>query len=390
MIMPQLVHANMNPILRAIVEDRDDFDLGEFDAVLIQRAIDIGLGPLLYRITRQKERGVWQDALRAQELATRVESLVRLDALEELLANCPQELSVHVVLLKGISLCQRIYPAAHLRMMGDIDLLVPAGLQGEMETVLRRLGYVQRSTQLPEFYARHHHSMPFVHPGQNVVVEVHTGLFPPGTQLADARLFKPESFLGRCLPDEFRGYRVQRLDAETELAYLAAHWIAERRCFGTAMIPIIDLAIMLRRHSSNLGWDRLLGDLARSPAAPHVRVALSFLHDRLGIRLPDSVRLQLNELNYPPGAIVDTWMHHMIERHVIGGQPFGSFWTKNMAITAWDALLSPRSGWLNILFLPWFLVFPPGYSQRYNPAFQLRRLKSALHRKNGGGAESSD
>lgn len=388
--MSLLLQSSLSPMLRAIVEDRHDFDLGGFDDDMVRKAIDVGLGPALYRATRRGFRSDWQNTLRAQDLAARVESLVRLDALEEILANSPQELSGHVLLLKGISLCQRIYPEAHLRMMGDVDLLVPRELQSSLENVLRELGYVQQSAQSSEFYVLHHHSMPFVHPRQNIVVEVHTGLFRTGTRLASAELFKPESILGHCAMDEFRGYRINRLEAETELAYLAAHWIEERRCFGTAMIPILDLALLLSQLPENFGWSRLLNSLSDSPAAPYVRVALSFLHDRVGIRLPDDVRQQLDELKSPPGAIVDQWLHLMIDRHVIQGRPFGSFLTATMADAAWDTLMRPYPGWMNFLSLPWCLMFPSEYPQRFNPAFQIRRIKSAFRRRKNHGTDTSD
>jgi hypothetical protein len=231
--------------------------------------------------------------------------------------------------------------------------------------------------------------MPFVHPQQDVVVEVHSGLFRNGTRLANVGLFKPVSFLGRSVVDEFRGFRVNRLDPETELAYLATHWIEERRCFGTAMIPILDLAFVLNRLPENFNWVRLLDDLADSPAAPYVRVALAFLHDRVGIRLPGKVRQQFDELKSPPGAIVDKWLHKMIERYAIEDRPFGPFLTSTMAEITWDVLMRPHSGWLNYLSLPWYLLFPPQYPQRFNPTFQLRRFKAAFRRKNSRETETS-
>jgi hypothetical protein len=371
---------DMKYMLQAIVDDRSDFDMRGYSDTVVRQAIDVGLGPFLYRITRQGERGVWHDALRAQDLAARVESLGRLEGLEEILAALPRELSAQILWLKGISLSQRVYPEAHLRMMGDIDLLVPSALQSELENALHALGYVQRSPELPEFYARHHHSMPFVHTGRQIVVEVHTGLFPPATRLASTELFKPESLLRRCVPDEFRGFRIKRLDDETELAYLATHWINERRCFGTAVIPMLDLAQLIRRLPAGFDWDGLFAALNNSPAAPYVRVALGFLHDRAGIRLSAVNRQGLTDLASRPQAVVDPCLHRMIERHALAAIPFGRIWTRNMANVVWDTLLQPGPGWSNLVSLPWRLLFPPSQPRRYDPRFQLRRLMSPIRR----------
>lgn len=380
-MIPTDPQADMRTLLRAIIDDRNDLDLRRCHDGLVRRALDVGLGPALYRVSRHGDRGVWQDALRAQDLAARVECLGRFDALEEILAAVPPRLSANVLLLKGLSLCQRVYPEAHLRMMGDLDLLVAPESRAGLERVLPGLGYVQRSPQPPEFYVDHHHSMPFFHSRNGIVIEVHTGLFRPATWFAHGELFGPEAIRRRSLVDDFRGFPVRRLDAETELVYLAAHWINERRCFGTATIPILDLALLIRRLPDSFDWDGLLARMADSPAAPFIRVALGFLHDRLGIHLDPEIRRRLDRLRPSPRTVVDPLLHRIIDRHVIAGRPFGRFWTPSMANVAWDALLAPRSGWLNILSLPWRLVFPPGQARRYDLGFQLRRWRSAFRRR---------
>lgn len=367
-------------LLQAIVEDRSDFDLRGYSEATVRQAIDAGLGAALYRITRHGLKGAWHDVLRAQELAARVESLGRLDALEEILAAGPRELSEQVLLLKGISLCQRIYPEPHLRMMGDIDLLVPSASQGALENILSGLGYVQRSRQEPEFYVRHHHSMPFMHARTGVVVEVHTGLFPPDSRLGSVELFRPGSFWPRRVTGEFRGFRIHRLDGETELAYLASHWINERRFFGTAVIPMLDLALLIRNQPAGFDWNRMFRAVAGTPAAASVRVALGFIHDRVGVRLPAAVRRQLAGLNSRPQAVVDPLLRWMLDRYAVRAAAFGRLWTRNMANSVWDALLAPRPGWRNILSLPWHLVFPYGHPRRYDLRFQVRRLLSPMRR----------
>jgi hypothetical protein len=222
--------------------------------------------------------------------------------------------------------------------------------------------------------------MPFVHTGKRIIVDVHTGLFPPATWLAGTELFRPESIPRRCVADEFRGFRIKRLDDETELAYLATHWINERRCFGTAVIPMLDLAQLIRHLPAGFDWDGLFRALSNSPAAPYVRVALGFLHDRVGIRLSAANRQGLAKLAACPQAVVDPWLHWMIGRHALAAAPFGRFWTQNMANVVWDTLLQPGAGWINLVTLPWRLLFPPRQPRRYDPRFQLRRLMAPWRR----------
>jgi len=376
-----LADNHMYQFIQAMVEDRNDVDLRLLRETEMKHAMDVGLGPLLFRVSRHGEPGAWKDILYAQNLAARVESEIRLDALDEILSACTPAISETIVLLKGISLCLRVYPEAHLRMMGDIDLLVPATMVRHVESVLRQLGYVQRSEQVPEFYASHHHSMPFVHPRHETVIEVHTGLFPPDVPLSGSRNFQRDSVISKTESMQFRGHTVRHLDTETELAYLAAHWINERECFGFAIIPILDLAMLIHQHGEKLDWEHFIASLRYSPEASYVRVALGFVHDRAGIRLPGDFRKQLDRLTAKPGRMVDPVLHRMIQRYAVHGHALGSFWTREVASIVWKTLLMPRSSWMNYCSLSWNILFPPAAPHRYEPSFLVERMRSALRRQ---------
>jgi len=370
----------MSVLVRAMVDEQCALDQVMGDETVLRHAVDVGLGPMLYRRLLKSEPHPWQEALRAQDLAARVECLSRLDALEEILTAVPASLKGHVLLLKGASLCQRVYQEPHLRMMGDIDLLVDKSLQFDLETTLQNLGYLRRGSQSPEFYDAHHHSMPFRHPRTGVVVEVHHALFRPNSLLGQTGLFQPGALLKRSLILPFRNFQIRHLDVETELAYLAAHWMNERRFQGTAIIPMMDMSLLLRQQSSSIHWDRFLDSLQDTAAAPHIRIALSYLHDRLNVKLPAMVINRLSRLSSRPGPVVDSRLHRLIDRYALAGTPYGAFQTSHQSNVVWDALMEPRAGWINFLSVPWRWIFPPDQARRYHPGFHWQRLRSGCVR----------
>lgn len=389
--MPYRQSEEVKQILRAAADESRSLDISRYAPHTIAWAIDTGLGPFLQHMTSQGSRGTYGDVLFAQDLAARVESGQRLDALDEILCAAPA-LADDIVLLKGASLCTRVYPEPHLRLMGDIDLLVSPDVQARLEPVLRDLGYVQRSRQPAEYYAGHHHSMPFVHPSRPVSIEVHTALFRPGTAPASVRLFSPKLAHGRRRPHRFRAHEVNRLADEIELAYLTAHWLYERKCFGPAVIPILDLTLLLSRMPATFDWEQLLADLSGTIAGSYLRVGLSFMHDRLGLRLPDGVRRRLAGLGTAPGRLVDPVLHRWLDRYALGALPFGRLNSASNVNVAWDALLAPRAAAVSIMALPWNLLFPPAHPRRYDPRFQLRRLASMVsgrsrHNRPSSGSE---
>lgn len=123
-----------------------------------------------------------------------------------------------------------------------------------------------------------------------MVVEVHTSLFRPATRLTHGELIRLETIRRRSLVDDYRGFPVRWLDAETGLAYLATRWINERRCFGAVTIPILDLALLIRGLPGSFDRNGLLARMADSLAALFIRVALGILHNHIGIHLDPATR----------------------------------------------------------------------------------------------------
>ena len=368
------------PLLRAVAADTDRLDPDLFDDAAVRWAIHVGLGPTLCRAVRNhpscdrpREALEW---LRGSDLAGRVVVGEILDALEEILVSS-DPLAEQITLLKGASFSQLLYPEPHLRPMVDIDLLVPERSRAQLESVLRQLGYQQRSSLPSEFYQSHHHSMPFVHEARQLCVEVHTGLVSRVAAARD-RIFSSAQLSSRIRPAIFRGHRTNRLCAELELAYTCTHWARERGCFAGGVVPLVDLVHQVTPRGGELDWDRLLSDLDDSHAATHVRLALGYLEHRAVIRLPPALSERLMQAQRWPLGPSEPILDRLLDRYAMQGRRFGRLTTVNNVRSAWDALLEPRSAWRNLAALPWKVCFPPKNPRRFDPIFQLGRLTKTV------------
>ena len=60
-----------------------------------------------------------------------------IDATREIVEACEAR-GIRVTLLKGISISDQYYPDAHLRPMGDIDILAPPSAYATVESTILR------------------------------------------------------------------------------------------------------------------------------------------------------------------------------------------------------------------------------------------------------------
>jgi hypothetical protein len=376
--MPGLI-----PLLRAVAADSDRLDPDLFDDAAVRWAIEVGLGPTLYRAVRNhpscgrpREAFEW---LQGSDLAGRVVVGEILDALEEILVSS-DALAEQITLLKGASLSQFLYPEPHLRPMVDMDLLVTEPARTQLESALHQLGYRQQSSLPSEFYETHHHGMPFVHGARRLCVEVHTALLSRCAAARD-RVFSSAHVSSRIEPAISRGHRTNRLGAELELVYTCTHWALERGCLAGGVLPLVDVVHQVTRRGGELDWDRLLSDLDDSHAATHVRLALGYLERQAVIRLPPRVSERLAEAQRCPLGPSEPILDRLLDRYAMQGRRFGRLASANNVRCVWDALLEPRSAWRNLAALPWKVGFPPGNPQRFSPTFQLGRLMGTIRRK---------
>lgn len=371
------------PILRAKGPCHRDCDLNLLDPATIRLAIHAGIGPWIYQVHKKRLSQISdvasRDALRSADLAAKLVVADMLGALEEILA-ASADMASEIILLKGISTCQYLYPEPHLRTMGDVDLLIPLHSQQRIETLLLDLGYRQQSSQPAEFYKTHHHSMPFFHPIKHQWVEIHTALLS-NKNVASDRVFSSMHVESQVVPILFRGYKTNRLSYEQEMVYIAAHWAFERKCFVGGVIPVLDMMYMIQKHGDEIDWDHLLPLLEGTQTAVYLNLILRCLQKFGMIYLPDELMTHIASTQKYPLGVNEAILHHLIENYSMRGKPHGRIASEANLSLLWDALLNSRPAWANLVGALWSVLSASHNPRWFSPSFQFARISRILGRR---------
>ena len=315
--------ARPNPLtlLRTVSKDHAFPPLSLLKDRELKWIIETGLGPLLCSASQKDLRTGESPSCRdvkAADLTTRLINQIQLETLNEILVKC-EGLFPPVTLLKGSSTGSELYPEPHLRVMRDLDLLVDPKDQPKLETILLKMGFRQRSTNSYEFYATHHHSMPFYHKGRGVWVEVHRGLFPPSHQLAKLPVFSPRNITAELRPSWLKGVPVMRLSTELQIVYTASHWALELKRKG-GLFALLDIIYLLRRAQQNIRWDTILNWIQDSLAGTHLYLVLSYLNKNNLIDLDRTILADLFVRQRSFGILNLEIVHYLITRYVVAGK----------------------------------------------------------------------
>jgi len=218
-----------------------------------------GVAPLVYRSLKTRHTlipgDVWEFLQKSnyRELAR---SVIFQETLTRLLKEFDKE-AIPVVVMKGSALGKHVYPAAHLRPMSDIDLLVHEEDLPKASAVLERLDYQQ--SRYEQFSpgpaeAAPHHIQFLPNNGMQFPVELHWRLiYGREENLAeDMRWFWQQ--VEPYSPD-FRQAVV--LNRQANLLYLPAHLITHHNGQQLRLIWLYDLALLLDQ-PAELNWVEVL------------------------------------------------------------------------------------------------------------------------------------
>jgi hypothetical protein len=276
-----------------------------------------------------------------------------------------------VYLLKGMSIID-VYPKDWIRLMGDVDLLVPSSEIATISALLAQLGYKQRSTYSPEFYDNMHHLMPFYDPNSAVWIEVHTGIFPGHIQ-PESECFEPGYFFSHSEKVGWEEGSCLRPTVELNLVYIMTHWVIEFRVVDSAN-QLLDVLYLVKHYKDEIDWHKFLSLINDRTTATCVYICMIYFRNH-GINLADqSVYSALGNKDRSIGGIGEKILLIIIETCFKRNKwPLGWLGTNNLSII-WSALIANRSISVNYYYAMKNIVFPPEHEKRYSPSFQLERL----------------
>lgn len=161
--------------------------------------------------------------------------------------------AIEVMPLKGIAhLLAGLYPDPGARLLGDIDLLVPAERFDDAFAVLQGLGY-RTEAQNPEAFAAHHHAAPLVRDGEEAPIELHRA--PVDTQVGD--LLPSVSAWAGSLPFEIEGIALRILAPTDAVLQNLLHSEVVDRNYAAGVIclrALCDFALLWTRHGTQIDW----------------------------------------------------------------------------------------------------------------------------------------
>ena len=339
--------SNLLALLRMVSKGQDSPPLSLLDDRQLRWTIDAGLGPLLWFVSREDLKNGESSscrAVKAADLTARLISHIQLETLGEILGRC-EGLFPPITLLKGSSTGSEFYPEPHLRIMRDLDLLVDPKDQPKLESILLKMGFRQQSTNSHEFYATHHHSMPFYHRERGVWVEVHRGLFPPDNKLAQLPVFSRGNIIKESRPSWLRGIPVMRLSTELQIVYSASHWALELKRAG-GLFGLLDIMYLLKRAPNNIRWDAIRTWVEDSVAGTHLYLVLSYLNRNNLIELDRTVSAELFARQKSFGRLNLKIAHSLITRYVAAGKiPIAA----GKVAVLWETLLQDQGPARNLI-----------------------------------------
>ncbi len=317
----------------------DETRPGDFAWVL-----EAGLGPLLHRCCADFDIALlppWRDPLRSADLTAQVLHGGRIQTALHVFAAC-EACDVRPVLLKGISTSSDLWPADHMRPMGDIDLLVPMARYAAVEQ--RLLGSGMQHTDHPEIEGLQH-GVPLVHPSNRTVLELHRTLLARTSPFAAGSSLTVEQAWSHTVSSTYHGRTVLRLCPEFQLVYMASSWFADliQRGVEPSFLPtLFDAAFLMRRDANTLDWDLVLRRLENPFVRAAVHVLVGYLARYGCVTAPATVRKAIAAGPMYDGPVRIAAIRWMLDHHLIGAQR-------------------------------WAHALPPPVPGRYSPVYQFRK-----------------
>ncbi|VAW59543.1 hypothetical protein MNBD_GAMMA11-2922 [hydrothermal vent metagenome] len=369
---------SLTPLLKAISSNNKNLDIESANDELIAFSISSGLAPLIkfYSAgfsTRQHSK--YETLLNAAELTAKIITHVQIRALDDLLRT-GVPLAGEIILLKGISICQNYYPQPQMRIMGDIDLLVSDKDAEQIKNILLDKGYQQISEHSDTFYQSHHHIMPFYNENNNVWFEVHTHLFSGSNPVLDDALFDIENIFKNTVSTGMDKYTdtVKQLCPEFQLIYSCSHW-AEELKLNKACLQIIDMIFLIQNNGKGIDWNKTFEWINGTASASHLYLILSYFDKYKLVNLPDNYSRLFKLKHHNMGRLNRYILHKIIHQYISGARSTGSILTVSNLEIVWGTLLGPYASIINIVRLPWNILFPPEETNRYGLSRILSRIK---------------
>jgi len=182
-------------------------------------------------------------------------------------------IDIEPLLLKGAAhLVEGTYPEPSLRLLGDVDMLIPADRSADAVAALKAAGFHTKSSDVVPPPAHHH--LPMLHdPENDLGVELHSDV----VSRSPAAVIATPWFCEKARPVLFRNQRVLLPEPTRNAGHTVFHSEIYHGLYALNKIQLrhlLDLAVIRARHEGAIDWNELD---ARFSAAGHGEALATFL-----------------------------------------------------------------------------------------------------------------
>ena len=202
-----------------------------------------------------------------------------------------QERKIGTLLLKGAALTTHYYCNLGLRLMDDIDILVPLHQAQEAIALMKEFNYRHNHSARCNLrdraeYRTITHSQPFLNP-ENQEIDLHWYIARECCKVDDGA-----GFWERSLPIEFQGVPTRILDPTDQLFHVCLH--GAKWADPAPIRWITDAAVILNK--STIDWERLLQHTETYRVIRFIQNSFSCLSDSFHFPIPSAFLKDLRSL----------------------------------------------------------------------------------------------
>ncbi|MFN7945028.1 MAG: nucleotidyltransferase family protein [Blastocatellia bacterium] len=205
---------------------------------------------------------------------------------------------IPVIVLKGAYLAPAVYRDPALRVMSDIDLLIPQSRIADAARAVAALGYHTAVSFTPDECFARWHQLPVMHcEGAAASLELHWTLTHPDQPWT----IDIDGLWSRAVPFTVAGIEALSLCPEDMLLHLCDHatWHHLDQLFWQGISPVCDIDQLVRAHPQ-LDWAQVQERTPARDGGKGVFLMLHLAHTLLGTPIPVEVLRALQPAEFSP------------------------------------------------------------------------------------------
>jgi hypothetical protein len=246
-------------------------------------------------------------------------------------------INIEPVLLKGVAhLVEGVYPTLSLRVVGDVDVLVPEDRVKRAAEALQKIGFKAGGPILPE---NHHHWPMLFDPETGAAVELHMG----AVHRRSEHIIPLAEFHENARAVAFRESRVRLPDPTRSVGHNIIHDPLDHDGYRRGRLELrqlLDLAMIRRKHESAIDWAQLDSRFTTAGVGHVLAANLKFAEELFGLPVPQIVRL--SERQHRASRRTERWTRvtHMLALYVAARRrdPWSVF--KLLRLKTWPGIIS--------------------------------------------------